>query len=89
MRLDRAWEWFIFAAGPLQGLVAGNVTMPQSSGVEGYLGPPVDMWALGCVVYELFHPGKQAAIGGSVRGGGAHPKGIPACSRSVPARLEI
>ena len=27
---------------------------------RGYLGKPVDLWALGCVVYELLHCGKPA-----------------------------
>ena len=47
----------------------------------------MDMWALGCVVYELFHPGKQAfqseeafELEGLIR------KGIPASlARRVPA----
>lgn len=39
--------------------LAPEVASPTDAS-KGYLGKPVDMWALGCLVYELFH--KQLAF---------------------------
>jgi serine/threonine protein kinase len=34
---------------------AAEIASPAQTQANGYLGKPVDMWALGCVVFEMLH----------------------------------
>ena len=47
---ERLTEWF---GTPMY--AAAEIASPAQTQANGYLGKPVDMWALGCVVFEMLH----------------------------------
>ena len=74
--------------------LAPEVASPTEAS-KGYHGRPVDMWALGCVVYELFHKSlafvapEQFQLESRIRNGHHQPldKTVPSGARSLISGL--